>query len=117
MTGIPCRGTAYILGDNQYVLVNTTILDSTLKKKSKSIAYNFIREGSAQDEWRTSYVNTHKNEADLLTKPLTSGEKRKGFYRNILHHIFQTNAAAASVTWGVDQDHDGSQHTQKRQWM
>ena len=102
MTGIPCRGTAYILGDNQYVLVNTTILDSTLKKKLKSIAYNFIREGSAQDEWRTSYVNNQDNAADLLTNLLPSGEKRKGFVRNLLHHTFQTNSAAEYVTWGVE---------------
>ena len=112
---IPWEGPAYISGDNQSVLANTTIPDSTLKNKSQSIAYNFIREGAAQDEWRTSYVNTHENEAYFLTKLLPSGEKRKGFYRNILHNIFQTNAAAASVTWGVDQDHDGSYHTQKRQ--
>ena len=37
----------------------------------------------------TSYVNTHDNEADLLTKQLQPhGEKRKGFVRNLLDHIF-----------------------------
>jgi hypothetical protein len=70
---------AYIQGDNQSVLVNTTIPDSTLKKKSQSIAYHFVWEGAARDEWRTTYVNTPNNEADLLTKLLPSGEKRKGF--------------------------------------
>jgi len=35
-------------------------------------------------------VNTHDNEADLLTKQLPAGEKRKGFIRNLLHHIFAT---------------------------
>jgi hypothetical protein len=88
MMGIPCEGPAYILGDNQSVLANTSIPDSTLKKKNQSIAYHFIREGAARDEWRTSYVNTHNNEADLLTKLLPSGEKRKGFVRRLLHHIF-----------------------------
>ncbi len=88
MMGIPCTGPAYILGDNQSVLANTSIPDSTLKKKNQSIAYHFIREGSARDEWRTSYVNTHNNEADLLTKLLPSGDKRKGFVRRLLHHIF-----------------------------
>ena len=47
-----------------------------------------IKVGAARDEWRTTYVNTHDNEADLLTKPLPSGEKRKGFVRAVLHHIF-----------------------------
>ena len=58
------------------MLANTTIPDSTLKKKSQSIAYHFVREGVARDEWRTSYVNIHDNEADLLTKQLPHGEKR-----------------------------------------
>jgi hypothetical protein len=51
MMGIPCEGPAYIYGDNQSVLANTTIPDSTLKKKSQSIAYHFVREGAARDEW------------------------------------------------------------------
>jgi hypothetical protein len=38
-----------------------------LKAKNQSIAYRFICEGAARDEWRTLYVNTHSNEADLLT--------------------------------------------------
>ena len=90
MMGIPCESPAYILGDNQSVLYNTTIPESTLKKKSQSIAYHFVREGSARDEWRTAYVNTPENPADLLTKPLPAGKKRSGFVRMILHHIFGT---------------------------
>jgi hypothetical protein len=87
MMGIPCEGPVYISGDNQSVLANTTIPNSTLKKKNQSICYHFVREGVARDEWRTSYVNTHDNTADLLTKQLPSGEKRKGFVRKLLHHI------------------------------
>ena len=74
MLGIPVRDHCYVYGDNQSVLCNTTIPDSTLKKKSQSIAYHFVREGAARDEWRTAYVNTHENEADLLTKPLPASE-------------------------------------------
>ena len=88
MMGIPVLGPAYISGDNQSVLANTTNPDSTIKKKSQSIAYHFVREGVARGEWRTSYVNTHENEADLLTKPLPDGEKRRGFVSNLLHHIY-----------------------------
>ena len=77
MMGIPVIGPAYIKGDNQSVLCNTSIPDSTLKKKSQSIAYHFVREGVARDEWRTAYVNTNENPADLLTKQPTAGEKRK----------------------------------------
>jgi hypothetical protein len=91
MMGIPCEGPAYIYGDNQSVLANTTIPNSTLKKESQSIAYHFVREGAARDEWRTAYVNTHDNEADLLRKQLPSGDKRKGFVRKLLHHIFRSD--------------------------
>ena len=88
MMGIPVEGPTCIHGDNQSVLANRTIPDSTLKQKSQSIAYHFVHEGVSRDEWRTSYVNTHDNEADLLTKQLPHGEKRKGFVSNLLHHIF-----------------------------
>ena len=90
MMGIPCDGPAYVFGDNQSVLANTTIPDSTLKKKSQSIAYHFVREGAARDEWRTTCVNTHDNEADLFTKLLPSGDKRRGFVMKMLHHIFRS---------------------------
>ena len=90
MMGIPVNAPAYIFGDNQSVLCNTTMPDSTLKKKINSICYHLIREGAARDERQTAYVNTHDNEADLLTKLLPSGEKRQGFVRRLLHHIFAT---------------------------
>ena len=51
MMGISCDYPTFIYGDNQSVLANTTIPDSTLKKKSQSIAYHFVREGAVQDEW------------------------------------------------------------------
>ena len=89
MMGIPVNGPWYIQGDNQSVLANMTNPGSTLKKKSQSIAYHSVREGVAQDEWHTSYVNTHDNGSDLLTKKLPFGEKRKQFVRNLLHHIYR----------------------------
>ena len=92
MMGIPCDGPAYIFGDNQSVLANTSIPDSTLKKKNQSIAYHLVREGAARDEWRTSYINTSQNEADLLTKLLPFGAKQKGFVMNLLHHIYRSDS-------------------------
>ena len=76
MMGIPVEGPTCIYGDNKAVLANTTIPDSTLKKKSQSIAYHYVHEGVARDAWRTLYVITHENEADLLTKQLPHGEKK-----------------------------------------
>ena len=85
--GIEVNGPAYIYGDNKSVLSNASVPESVLKKKSNSIAYNFVREGSSSDEWRVTYVNTNDNVADLLTKPL-SGEKRKAFIRRLLYHLY-----------------------------
>lgn len=86
MFGIPVEEPAFMFGDNQSVLANTSMPQSTLKKKCHAIAYHFVREGCAKDEWRTTYINTHLNLADLMTKPL-SGEKRWGFVRQLLYHI------------------------------
>ena len=89
--GIPVTEPTFVYGDNQSVLANTSNPDSQLKKKSLSIAYHFIREGCARDEWRTTYINTKLNPADLLTKALPSGELRKTFVRMLLHHIYRDN--------------------------
>jgi hypothetical protein len=87
MMGILVDEPAFVFGDNQSVLANTSAPTSTLKKKSNAIASHFVREGCARDEWRTAYINTHDNVADLLTKPLPSGEKRWKFVRMLLHHL------------------------------
>ncbi|CAJ1966194.1 unnamed protein product [Cylindrotheca closterium] len=91
MMGIPVLGPSFIYGDNKSVLANTSIPDSQLKKKSQSIAYHFIREGAAKDKWRTSYVNTHENDADLLTKKLPYGQKRRKFVNRLIHHVYEHN--------------------------
>ena len=54
---IPVEDPAYMCGDNQSVLAGSSRPQSTLKKKSQSIAFHFIREGCAADEWRTTYIN------------------------------------------------------------
>ena len=87
MMGIPCEFPSYVFGDNQSVLTNSSIPTSVLKKKSCSIAYHFVREGVAADEWRMVYISTHDNVADLLTKPLSGGEKRIRFMQKFLYHI------------------------------
>ena len=73
------NGPAYIVGDNKSVLSNESMPDSVLRKKSNSIAYHFIREGSAANEWHMSYIGTNDNIADMLTKPLGGGEKGRDF--------------------------------------
>ena len=88
MMVIPVEEPAFVFGDNQYVLANTTSNPaSTLKKKSNSVAFHHCREGSTRDKWQTAYVNTHDNVADLFTKPSPSSEKRWRFVRMLLHHV------------------------------
>ncbi len=87
MMGIKVDEPTFIFGDNKSVLYNTTSPGSTLKKKSNAIAYHFVCEGVAQDEWRTAYVGLDDNVADMLTKPL-SGPKRVKFVRMMLQHIY-----------------------------
>ena len=77
MMGVPVDEPAFIFGDNQ----------SILKKELNAIAFHFVREGVAKDEWCTTYINTHDNVVDLLTKPLPSGEKRWRFVSMLLHHL------------------------------
>ena len=68
--GIPVNNPCFVYGDNQSVLYNTTLPDLVLKKKSNAIAYHFVREGSARKEWKTSYIKTGENPADVMTKSL-----------------------------------------------
>ena len=82
--GTPYILHAFLLGDNQSVLENTIVSASQLKTKFNSIPYNFVREGSARDSWRTLYINTHENPTDLMAKPPPSGKKRSAFIYTIL---------------------------------
>ena len=97
--GIPVDECAYIYGDNKSVLVNSGTPHSQLKKKSNSVAYHHCREGSALDEWRTTYINTHENIADLMTKNLPSGAKRTKFCQMLLHFL------SPSIEAGKEDDH------------
>ena len=97
--GVPVVECAYIYGDNKSVLVNSGTPHSQLKKKSNSVAFHHVREGSALDEWRTTYINTHENIADLLTKNLPSGAKRTKFCKMLLHFL------EPSLDVGKEADH------------
>ena len=87
MLGIPVELPTYIFGDNQSVLVNSSKPHSSLNKKLTSIAFHFIREGAAKDEWRVAYLNTNYNTADMVTKLLDGGEKRSRFTSYLLQYV------------------------------
>ena len=96
MMGIQVLGPTYIYGDNQSVLYNTTIPESTLKKKSQSLCYHFVREGVAGNEWRTGYIKSINNPADILTKPFPA-TKRQHLVKAVLHHIYDDDGALEKV--------------------
>ncbi|EJK51221.1 hypothetical protein THAOC_29627 [Thalassiosira oceanica] len=87
MMGIPGDEPNFVYGDNRSALANVSNPGFTLKKTSAAVAYHFVRDGCARDEWRTSNIDTHLNVADLLTKPLSSGEKRWRCVGMLLHHV------------------------------
>ncbi len=71
---------------------------STIKKKSNAIAYHFVCEGCARDEWWTTYINTDENVADLLMKPL-AGPKQTKFVRMLLHNYTWWNRRGLWWFW------------------
>ena len=64
---------AFIYGYNQLVLINLSVPEYTHKKKKQLVAYQIVREGCADDEWRTTYIHMSLNISDLMTK-LLSGD-------------------------------------------
>ena len=87
MMRIPVDEPTCVYGDNQSVLSNTTIPESTLKNKTQIIAFRRVREGTARDEWRTVYINMHENVPGMITKHLPSGDKRCKFVHELIHHL------------------------------
>ena len=87
MMGIPLNDPAYIYGDNKSMIFNTSIPESVLRKKNHSIAYHFIREGSACGEWKTGYTPRDENVSDILTAARPAGIKRSKLINKIMYDI------------------------------
>ena len=77
MMGIPLDGPAHVKVDNMSVVKNSSVPESTLKKKSNSIAYHFTRSCAAADIGRVSYESTETNIADMLTKTQSGVTRQK----------------------------------------
>jgi Reverse transcriptase (RNA-dependent DNA polymerase) len=70
LLGVPIDGPALMLGDNQSVVLSTSVPSSILKKKHNAIAYHRIREAIAAGIIDFVHIDTTENYADILTKPL-----------------------------------------------
>ena len=75
MFSIPMEGPTNIFCDNEAVFKNTSIPDSTLKKKHMSICYHRAREAVAAHTMRLAKEGTATNLANLFTKPLTDSRR------------------------------------------
>ena len=70
MFEIPIEGPTNVFCDNEAVFKNTTIPESTLKKKHNSICYHRCHEAVAAKVMRVAKEGMLTNLADLFTKPL-----------------------------------------------
>jgi hypothetical protein len=77
MMGFALDGPVNMFGDNQSVILNTTIPSSQLKKKIHACAYHRIREMITCRAIRFLHCQSTLNAADVLTKPLNGIMHRK----------------------------------------
>ena len=71
MVGVPIKGT------NEAVVSNSSLAESTLKKKHLSVCYRKTRECYAKGAVRIGYESTEPNMTDTCTKSLTGNNKRQ----------------------------------------
>jgi hypothetical protein len=74
--GIPLDGPGYMYCDNNLMVCNTTMPESTLKKKLNSIAYHCVHEAVGMGEIIITYEPTETNISDLMTKALPGGAQQ-----------------------------------------
>jgi hypothetical protein len=80
MFGIPLEGgPTHIFCDNESVVTNATMVESTLNKKHNSIAYHYTRWNVAAGVIDVSWIAGMLNIADAFTKRLTL-ERRERLY-------------------------------------
>ena len=83
--GVPIEGPTHMYGDNMSTIHNTQCPESLLKRKSNSICYHAVRESIAMGELLTGHVKTDETLADLLTKVVGGGQKRKNLVQIYLY--------------------------------
>ena len=85
MMGVPIDRPTHMYGDNISTISNTQCHESQLKKKSNSICYDAVREAVAMRELLTGHVKTDEIPADILTKDVGRGIKRKNLVQMYLY--------------------------------
>ena len=70
MMGVPLNGEMNVFCDNESVLKNSTLPESTVKKKHNSFAYHCTHGAQAVNIVHIAWEKSKLNLADLLTKLL-----------------------------------------------
>lgn len=68
MFGVPILGPSNFFGDNEAVVKNTSLPESTLNKKHNAINYHVVRESVASNSMRVGKIDGKANKSDALTK-------------------------------------------------
>ena len=84
MLGVPLDGSSILFGDNQSMIMNTTVPGSALKKRHSAVAYHRIREVVASSIMDIIHCWSETNLSSLLTKPLGP----QTFQRLVKHERF-----------------------------
>ena len=84
MLGVPLDGSSMLFGDNQSMIMNTTVPGSTLKKRHSAVAYHRIREAVASSIVNIIHCRSETNLSNILTKPLGP----QTFQRLVKHEKF-----------------------------
>jgi len=84
MLGVPIQGPSWIFGDNQSVVISSTLPSSTLKKRWNALSYHRVREAVAAGIINVIHMPGVDNPADVLTKFLP----RRILYRLVKEFIF-----------------------------
>ena len=74
-------------GDKKSVLYNTTLPESTLKKKSNYIAYHAVIKGAVNGEWLPGYYPTDTNISNLLTYPAPDEKRNTRLVWGVMYYI------------------------------
>jgi hypothetical protein len=70
MLGAPLDGPGWMFGDNESVITNSTVPQSTLKKRHNALSYHRVREACAAGVIWFIHTPGKTNVADVLTKYL-----------------------------------------------
>ena len=72
MIGVLVDGPSLMLGDNNSVVLNTSVPSSVLKKKHHACAYHQVHEAIAGGIVNFGHIWSKTNFADMLSKPLAN---------------------------------------------